>query len=92
MWKRLGHPNIVPLLCITITPPQLVSDWIPGGNLTEYIKNHPGADQLGLVGILPASDDWVLTICKLSGIANGLEYLHSNDVVHGNLKGVCDNS
>jgi len=27
----------------------------------------------------------VLTTCKLRGVANGLNYLHSNDVVHGNL-------
>ena len=51
-WKRLKHPNIVPLLGINVTPspPQLISDWILGGNLTEYIKNNPGADRLGLVG------------------------------------------
>ena len=30
----------------------------------------------------------VLTAYKLSGIASGLDYLHSKDVVHGNLKGV----
>ena len=29
----------------------------------------------------------VLTACKLSDIASGLEYLHSNDVVHGSIKG-----
>ena len=59
-WKRLEHPNIVPLLGINTTPspPQLISDWIPGGNLTEYIRNNPGADRLGLVGTPPLSDDW----------------------------------
>jgi len=30
----------------------------------------------------------VLTAYKLSGIVSGLDYLHSNDVVHGDLKGV----
>lgn len=37
----------------------------------------------------------MLTACKLSGIASGLEYLHSNDVVHGSIKGpniLVDNS
>lgn len=57
-WKRLEHPNIVPLLGITITssPHQLVSGWISGGNLTEYIKNNSAVDQLGLVGASPASN------------------------------------
>ena len=56
-WKHLGHPNIVSLLGITITAPpfQLVSDWISGENLTEYIGNNPGTDELGLVSHPPAS-------------------------------------
>ena len=49
MWKRLTHPNIVPLIGITSNPLQLVSDWMPGGDLTEYIKKRPDADRLGLV-------------------------------------------
>ena len=50
MWKRLTHPNIVPLLGITITPIQLISTWMSGGGLVEYIKKHPDTDRLGLVG------------------------------------------
>ena len=52
MCKRLKHPNIVPLLGITLTPLQLISEWMPGGNLTEYIREHPDLDRLGLVGVL----------------------------------------
>ena len=52
MWKRLAHPNIVPLLGITPTPLQLISEWIPGGALSEHIKRHPSVDRLGLVGVL----------------------------------------
>ena len=51
MWKRLIHPNIVPLLGMTSTPLQLVSEWVSGGDLTEYIKKHPGADRLSLVRV-----------------------------------------
>lgn len=52
MWKRLAHPNIVPLLGITSTPLQLISEWMPGGDLTEYIKKNPDVDRLDLVGAL----------------------------------------
>ena len=52
-WKHLTHPNIVPLLGVTIDPPQLISDWMPGGDLTEYIASHPDTDRMGLV-----SDDF----------------------------------
>jgi len=52
-WKRLTHPNIVPLLAITFTPLQLVSEWIPGGTLPDYIDVHPNADRVELVGAHP---------------------------------------
>jgi serine/threonine protein kinase len=51
VWKRLVHDNVVPLLSITTTPLQLISEWMTGGNLTEYIEKHPGASRLGLVGV-----------------------------------------
>ena len=52
MWKRMAHPNIVPLLGIT-TPPlsQLISDWMPGEDLPKYVKNCPDADRRELVCI-----------------------------------------
>jgi len=53
------------------TPPQLISNWMPGGDLSFYLKNNPDANRLGL----------------LSDIAKGLCYLHSRKVIHGDLKG-----
>ena len=50
MWKYLTHPNIVPLLGVTITPFQLISNWMSGGDLPGYIEKHPNADRLRLVG------------------------------------------
>ena len=49
VWKHSTHPNIVPFLGVTTTPFQLVSDWMPGGNLMEYIENHPNSDRQGFV-------------------------------------------
>jgi serine/threonine protein kinase len=72
VWKRLVHPNIVPLLGVTTAPYQSVSEWVYGEELLQYVDAHPSADRLGLV----------------SGIANGLSYLHSHNVLHGDLKGV----
>ena len=55
VWKHMAHPNIVPLLGVTLDPPQLISDRMPGGDLTEYIASHPGADRIGLVSDFSAS-------------------------------------
>jgi len=51
MWKHLTHTNIVPLLGVTIDPFQLVSDWVSGGDLLDYIKRNPNANRLRLVGV-----------------------------------------
>ena len=61
IWKRLEHKNIVPLLSITTAPLQLVSEWMPGGELTDYIKNHPNPNRLGLVGVLSLVSVPILT-------------------------------
>jgi serine/threonine protein kinase len=57
----LKHKNIVSLLGITPTPLQLISDWMPGGDLTEYIRKHPDVDRLDLVGVLLVVFDLPLT-------------------------------
>ena len=51
VWRGLAHPNIVPLLGVTIDPIQLVSGWMSDTDLTGYIRNHPDADRLSLVGV-----------------------------------------
>jgi len=49
MWGQMKHPNIVPLHGVAIALPQLVSEWMENGSVTEYITKHPGVDRLGLV-------------------------------------------
>jgi serine/threonine protein kinase len=88
MWKHLTHPNILPLLGVTIDGFQLVSDWMSGGHLLGYIQNNSDADRLGLVGIPPLRLSQTYSDYQLSDVAKGLCYLHSCNVVHGDLKGV----
>ena len=56
MWRHLTHPNILPLLGVTITPFQLISNWMSGGDLPGYVQKNPNVDRLKLVGVpLPRS-------------------------------------
>ena len=50
-WKRLRHPNVVRFLGFRsgCPPFSLVYPWLPNGNLSEYLREHPDADKLGLV-------------------------------------------
>jgi len=74
VWKRLNHPNVLPNLGASpdIAEFCVVSPWMPEGDLLQYLKNHPGANRVSI----------------MIGVADGLSYLHSNDVVHGDLKGL----
>jgi len=89
VWKRLKHPSIVPFLGVAPIPLQLVSEHMTGGGLAEYIKRDPDTDRLGLVGVLLVVFTTRLPCYQLSDIAEGLCYLHSCNVIHGDLKGVC---
>jgi len=58
VWKRLAHPNIVPLLGVTLIPFQSISVWMPGGDLSEYISMNPCVSRLGLVSFHRAILDY----------------------------------
>ena len=61
-----------------------------GSDLQEYIKKNLDADRLKPVGITPIAFIPRLHPSQLSDVAEGLRYLHSCNVVHGDLKGVRD--
>ena len=61
MWKRLEHRTIVPLLGITPAPLQLISEWMSGGALPEYIKKNPRANRLAIASTPVVVFDYTLT-------------------------------
>ncbi|KAG8217015.1 kinase-like domain-containing protein [Butyriboletus roseoflavus] len=76
LWKRLRHPNIVPLLGtargedFASDHPCMVSMWMPHGTLAEYVRERE--NKLSLPS----------RIQLITGSAAGLEFLHSMFVVH----------
>jgi hypothetical protein len=50
MWKFLGHPNIVPFIGVSpMFPICLVSEWMPNGDISQYLKAHNSADRVSFV-------------------------------------------
>ena len=51
MWRRISHPNIVPFLGVSTTPVPLsmVSEWMPNGNVRDYVGENPDTSRLQLV-------------------------------------------
>ncbi|KAL5638853.1 hypothetical protein ACGC1H_003268 [Rhizoctonia solani] len=72
-WAKCHHPNVVPLLGMVEFRDQIamVSPWMNNGDLRNYLRKHPEVDR-----------------CQLCyDICDGLAYLHSVNIVHGDLKG-----
>ena len=51
MWKTLRHPNVLPLLGVTMTGTRfvMVSEWMKNGHINEFVKANINVDRLGLV-------------------------------------------
>ncbi|KAF8811047.1 kinase-like protein [Phlegmacium glaucopus] len=73
-WSKLRHPHILQFLGANILDdePFIVMPLIANGNVHDYINNNPNCDRLRLI----------------KHISLGLVYLHSQNIIHGDLKGV----
>ena len=69
----------------------LVSKWMENGNINGFIKRHPEVNRAQLVSLhfrFGMNDRCAERVTKLVDVALGLQYLHSFNFVHGDLKGV----
>ncbi|KAJ7468568.1 kinase-like domain-containing protein [Mycena latifolia] len=75
IWKGLSHPNLLPLIGVDqesfLSSLCLVSPWMEHGNVLNYLEKN------GRVNVNEI----------LLEIAEGLNYLHSQNIVHGDLRG-----
>ncbi|KAG6836667.1 hypothetical protein H0H93_005214 [Arthromyces matolae] len=73
LWGQLLHPNVLPVygLYRLRGRPCLVMPWMEHGDVNKYLKERPSVSRLSLV----------------VDVAYGLEYLHKNGIIHGDLKG-----
>ncbi|KAJ7755571.1 kinase-like domain-containing protein [Mycena metata] len=73
LWGQLCHPNILPFFGVYYLERKLclISPWMENGNIFKYLKKRPfNMNRLSFV----------------LDVALGVEYLHANNVVHGDLK------
>ena len=73
--RRLDHANVVKLYAAYSRPPAIVLEFVPLGSLDEVLK--------GMVG---TEVDWKLCFRMATDIAQGMEYLHANNILHRDLK------
>ncbi|CAE6423622.1 unnamed protein product, partial [Rhizoctonia solani] len=73
-WSQLDHENIQKLLGVVMFDERLgiVSKWMERGNLQDYLQKNPRVDGYPL--------------CVQ--IAQGVKYLHSQNMIHGDLKAI----
>ncbi|KAF7312570.1 Pleiotropic drug resistance ABC transporter protein [Mycena indigotica] len=73
--KRLKHPNIARYLEIESTPAfcNIFLEYVPGGSIDSHLQEHG-----------KFADD--VTKHFISQILSGLDYLHRNEGIHGDLK------
>ncbi|KAF9444679.1 kinase-like protein [Macrolepiota fuliginosa MF-IS2] len=75
VWSRLDNEHILQFYGIaTDLGPHIhiVCSWLENGGVLEYTKKHPDTDRMHLI----------------RGAAEGLKYLHSENVIHGNSKSI----
>ncbi|KAJ7139295.1 kinase-like domain-containing protein [Mycena epipterygia] len=80
IWRQLSHPNLLPFfgLYYLDTKLCLVSPWMEHGHLLQFLRNAPSTIDRVSVDSLCSP--------QILDVAMGLEYLHRNKVVHGDLK------
>ncbi|KAJ6457914.1 kinase-like domain-containing protein [Mycena sanguinolenta] len=76
IWRQLCHPNVLPFFGLYYLEgrPCLVSPMMENGNVMKFLTNKN-----------PSDTDRVSLILD---VALGLQYLHDQNVVHGDLKGL----
>ncbi|TDL15450.1 kinase-like protein [Rickenella mellea] len=73
LWSRLRNRNILPILGSTVDErgfPAIITEWMGNGSALDYVKKNHQADVFNMV----------------KGIAEGLAYLHKENVVHADLR------
>ncbi|KAJ7107523.1 kinase-like domain-containing protein [Mycena epipterygia] len=95
VWQGLRHRFILPLIGIDrdTFPPSfcMMSPWMKNGTVLTYLRDRGHGDVDRLVRIAPllgrSTFTYTPNIHQLLENAQGLDYLHAQNIVHGDLRG-----
>ncbi|GAM22640.1 hypothetical protein SAMD00019534_058150 [Acytostelium subglobosum LB1] len=84
--STINHPNTVKMLGLCLEPLSILTEFLTGGDLHDYLANHRVESQRQQK--IPARLDWRLCLSLALDIANGMAFLHSlcPPMVHRDLK------
>lgn len=99
VWKQLKNPFILPFLGVDSEAFPgfmcMVSPWMDHGTIIDYLKGYRDypveSIVAGLVRLFYHNDPHhhsLIFMPKVLEIAHGIQYLHSLNIVHGDLRGV----
>jgi len=83
-WRQLSHPNVLPFYGVHFVKDTLetrfclVSPWMDNGNVVEFLARRNRMDPYG---------DTTNCVCLALDIAQGVQYLHGEKIIHRDLKG-----
>ena len=51
MWRFLRHPNVLPLLGVSMSENRfaMISEWMSNGNINQFVEAHPKVNRFKLV-------------------------------------------
>ncbi|TDL14288.1 kinase-like protein [Rickenella mellea] len=88
-WCRLQHRNILRILGATVDErgfPAFITEWVGHGSVLDYVKKNKQADVFNVVRKLLNLLTNSIYGLQVKGIAEGLAYLHKENVVHADLR------
>ena len=94
----MDHQNVARVLGVMMDPYQIAFDWVSEKDIMKYTLTEEGVDRVVLVSLMVSAilcpSQRAEASFQLSDVAEGLGYLHSQNVVHGRLRGVsyCPNA